>query len=394
MTRRNERRICLLRQQTFYELPLRREAEAFRQAGYDVDVILMAGSESPGVEEVDGVRLHKISGSRERGGVVRYLWDYARFLVLAAMRLTRLHLRRRYDVIQVNTMPDVLFLATVIPRLLGARVTVFMKEPAPELGVIKYGTRGVSPLLELMERAAIGYADAAFTVTEELKALEVSRGANAEKIHVVLNGPQGANLLHARRPNVRPDPDRFTLIIHGTIEDRYGHDTLLEAIDIARREVPELRLRIAGTGTNLPRVQQMIVDLGLEDTVEYLGWLSLEDLVDELSAADVGVIAMKASPYSHVVHTNKMYEYILFDLPILASRLRSVSEYFDDSCIQYFTPGDPDSMAAGIVGLRNDAARRRALVRNARSLYDAQYDWDIQKEILLDVTDRVLEQDS
>jgi glycosyltransferase involved in cell wall biosynthesis len=245
-----------------------------------------------------------------------------------------------------------------------------------------------------MERAAIGYADAAFTVTEELKALEVSRGANAEKIHVVLNGPQGANLLHARRPNVRPDPDRFTLIIHGTIEDRYGHDTLLEAIDIARREVPELRLRIAGTGTNLPRVQQMIVDLGLEDTVEYLGWLSLEDLVDELSAADVGVIAMKASPYSHVVHTNKMYEYILFDLPILASRLRSVSEYFDDSCIQYFTPGDPDSMAAGIVGLRNDAARRRALVRNARSLYDAQYDWDIQKEILLDVTDRVLEQDS
>jgi glycosyltransferase involved in cell wall biosynthesis len=89
-----------------------------------------------------------------------------------------------------------------------------------------------------------------------------------------------------------------------------------------------------------------------------------------------------------------MYEYILFDLPILASRLRSVSEYFDDSCIQYFTPGDPDSMAAGIVGLRNDAARRRALVRNARSLYDAQYDWDIQKEILLDVTDRVLEQDS
>jgi len=380
-----------VRQQTFYELPVRREAEAFRDAGYDVDVILMAGEESPGVENVDGVRLHRIAGSRERGGITRYLWDYTRFLVLAGARLTRLHLRCRYDVIQVNTMPDFLFLATLIPRLLGARVTVFMKEPAPELGVTIYGQSRLSPLLEFFERAAIRYADVAFTVTEDLKALEVSRGSDADKIHVVLNGPQGDNLLTYRRSDVAPNPQLFTLFIHGTIEDRYGHDTLLEAVAIARTSVPELRLRISGSGTNVPRIQRMIAELGLEDTVEYLGWLSLEDLVDELSAADVGVIAMKASPYSHVVHTNKMYEYILFGIPILASRLQSVSSYFDDSCIQYFEPGDPKTLADGIVALRNDPERRRSLVWNARALYDAKYGWDIQKEILVNATEGILD---
>ena len=388
---RKPRRICIVRQQTFYELPVRREAEAFRDAGYNVDVILMSGSGDPGVETVDGVRLHMIAGSRERGGVARYLWDYARFLVLAGAHLTRLHLRRRYDVIQVNTMPDFLFLATLIPRLLGARITVFVKEPAPELGVTIYGTRRLSPLLEFFERAAVRYADVVFTVTEDLKALQVARGARADKIHVVLNGPQGDNLLHARRPDVGPDPDRFTLFIHGTIEDRYGHDTLVEAIAIARHEVPELRLRISGTGTNVARIHELIAELDLEDAVEYLGWLSLEDLVDELSAADVGVIAMKASPYSHVVHTNKMYEYILFGIPILASRLQSVSNYFDDSCVQYFEPDDPKSLAEGIVALRNDPERRRSLVWNARALYDAKYGWDIQEEILVNATEAILE---
>lgn len=388
-------RICIVRQQDVYELPVRREAEAFRDAGFDVHVILMVGSDGTGSQMVDGVRLHRLRGQRRRGSIGQYLLEYGAFFVVASVKLTRLHLRHRFDVIQVNTMPDFLVFASLLPRLLGARVTVFMKEPAPELATTLYGhglgARVLRWLLRIAEQRAISYADRAFTVTQELKDAEVARGADETKIHVVLNGPKEANLVDARNPSHGPDTDVFTLLSHGTIEDRYGHDVLLEAVAIARERVPELRLRITGAGTGVPRLLRMVDELDLDSEVEFLGWLSLEDLVAEIASADVGVISLKDSPYSNLVHTNKMYDYVLFDVPVIASRLRSVANYYDGSCIRYFEPDDPHSLAEAITDLHDDADKRQAMVKNARDLYEREYRWTVQQDVLVGATRELIE---
>jgi glycosyltransferase involved in cell wall biosynthesis len=383
-------RMCIVRQQNFYELPVRREAEAFRDEGFDVHVLLMAGDDQAGGGDVDGVTIHRLPGRRVRGGALRYLWDYVAFLVATSVVLTWLHIKHRFDVIQVNTMPDILVFSSLLPRLLGAKVTVFMKEPVPELYETIYGSARLARILAAHEQWAIRYAHAAFTVTDELKERYVERGAAREKITVVLNGPDGRNMLDPDRTRCVPDPDYFTIVCNGTIEERYGHDVLLKAADLAREVDPRIRVRITGEGTAQPQWEQLARDLKLEDTVTFLGWLTLPELVCELERADAGVIPMKGSPYSHLIHTNKMFDYTLFGKPVIASRLRAVEGYFDDGAICFFTPDDPASLAEAMVKLAGDRDWGESLTAKAQSLLESKFGWEHQRKILVDTTLEVM----
>ncbi len=374
-------RVCIIRQRDYYELPVRREAESLRDAGFEVDIICLQQEGHPPVEEDNGVRLYRLPLHKKKASILRYFYDYFSFLFLAFFKVTQLHLRHRYRVIQVNTMPDFLVFATLIPRLLGAKIIVFMKEPTPELAATLYNSSLLPRLLRVMEQTVLKYVHLAFTVTQQQKELYVARGANSSKIHVVLNGPDASHLLQYKN-GLAPDPNYFTLICHGAVEDRYGQDIILEAVKLAKQAVPNLRLRLVGTGAAADRVQELIRELGVGDYVDYLGWVSMQRLVDELSQADVGIVAQKSSPYSNLVHTNKMYEYIIFGKPAILSRLDSVSRYFDDQSMYYFEPSNPRSLADAIVDLYRHPEKGESRLHKARTLYK-QYSWDAQKQTYL-----------
>lgn len=375
------KRICLVRQRDYYELSLRREAEALREAGFEVHIVCLREPGSPAVEVDNGVTLHRLPLTRRRGGPLNYVLDYFAFFVAATITVARLHLRHRFRAVQANSMPDVLAFTALVPRLLGARAVVFMKEPTPELGETKYGSARLARVLQVVEQAALRYADLAFTVTEDLKETYVRRGADPDKIVVVLNGPDSRHILE-HRTDVGPDPAWFTAVCHGLVDERYGHDTMVRAVGLAADRIPDLRLRITGSGDYVPELERLIVTEGLQDRVQFLGWLDMPELVAELYRADVGIVAQKSSPYSNLVHTNKMYEYMLLGKPVVASRLRSTARYFGDDAVQYFEAGSAESLADALVALQRDPERRRSLVATARERCES-FGWAAQKRIFL-----------
>ncbi len=103
----------------------------------------------------------------------------------------------------------------------------------------------------------------------------------------------------------------------------------------------------------------------------------------------MGIVAQKASPYSHLVTTNKMIDYWIFGLPTIASRLRSVSSAYDDSVLEYFEPGDAESLAEAIRRLHDNPERRAELSRNGRAALEFT-GWGAQEEIFLEVYDSLL----
>jgi glycosyltransferase involved in cell wall biosynthesis len=380
--------VCIIRHREYGELGLRREAEALRDAGHEVHVICLRDADAPRTREVDGVRLHALPLSRRRGSTLRYVFDYVAFFVATTVLLGVLQRKRRFEVVQINTMPDFLVFCAFPAKLMGAKVIAFMKEPTPELGEMKYGPGVWTRLMRMVEQAVLRFSDLAITVTEELKQTYVRRGADPDKIRVVLNGPGAAQFSTGRdgRDGV-PAPDKddgsFTLFCHGAIEERYGHDTILKAVARAREELPGLRFRVTGEGPRLEHLRELTEQLGLQDNVDLLGWVSIDELTDELRRADVGIVAQRSSPYSNLVHTNKMYEYILFGKPVIATRLDSVSAYFPPDSLHYVEPDDVESMATAILELSRDPELREQLVRNARALYE-EYGWERQSRLLLD----------
>jgi glycosyltransferase involved in cell wall biosynthesis len=377
-------RICVIRQFYFpLDIRVRREVEALVAAGHQVDVICQARPDEPRFERQGPITIRRVPLHHRRGSALRYMFEYASFLAVATVLAGALHLRRRYDLIQVNSIPDTLVFAALVPRLLGARVLLDLHECMPEFYATKFKTglehQGVR-LIARLEQASIRFADFAITCTAQMREAFVGRGAPPEKIEVILNSADEAIFDAERFP---PQPCRsgeFTLICHGSIEERYGLDTVIKAVALLKGVIPGLRLRIFGEGSYRDELQQLTRRLGVEREVSFSdGFRPMDELLQAIAGADAGVVAMKRDAFRDLTHCNKMFEYITMRKPAIVSRPRSVEASFDASSFQLFASDDEHDLARAIRELYDDPQLGDQLVRRAAQVNEA-YRWPHQRE--------------
>jgi glycosyltransferase involved in cell wall biosynthesis len=178
--------------------------------------------------------------------------------------------------------------------------------------------------------------------------------------------------------------------VHGTIEERYGIDTAIEAIALLADEIPELELHVFGKGSYREALERLAEERGVADRVHIRrDFVPLDDLVHAISQADAGVVAMKRDPFRDLTHCNKMYELITMRRPQLMSRTRSVEAYFDADCFAWFESDDPADLAHAVRRLHADPALGRELVANAAAR-SHPYRWEHQRDHYQQVVRRVL----
>ena len=397
MPRRRVRRradVLIIRQN---HVPLdprvRRELQALLEAGYHVDVLCTRGPGEPWYEHEGSMRIIRFPLFHRRGGVPGFLLEYFLFFVFAFFAAGLLQLVRGYRVVQVNTLPDALVFAAVVPRVLGARILLDLHECMPEFFATKYGVGMGHPavrLLAALEQAAIRFADHAITCTNEMRDAFAARGAVASDISIVLNSADEAVFDPDRYPRRAPD-GRFVLICHGAIEPRYGLDTAIRAVGLLADDLPGLQLEIYGHGSQTPVLAALAAELGVSQRVVFSdGYVALDTLVGAIARADAGVVAIARDRFRDLTHCNKMYDFIAMRRPVLCSRTASVAAYFDAESFAWFDSGDERALARAITALHDDADLRHRLVANAGSRAEP-YRWVHQREVYLGVVGRLLE---
>src|SRR5712692_10421181 len=157
----------------------RRAAEALVSEGMKVDLIcLREANTDPKQETVGGVDVRRVPLRRRRGGVVGYLFQYATFLIAALGILAARSLTRRYDLVHVHNMPDILVLSALVPKLLGAKVILDLHDPMPELMMTIFHLdrkSGAVRMLRRLEKWSIRWADLVLTTNLAFEKLFVSR---------------------------------------------------------------------------------------------------------------------------------------------------------------------------------------------------------------------------
>ena len=396
MKRCRPARVCVIRQHTFtYDPRVRREVAALLEAGYDVDVICLRGDGEPLRERAGRLTLYRVplGHPRSGGGRFGYLVGYGLFLALAAVLSGLLHLRRRYDLVQVHTLPDVLVFAAAIPKLLGAKVILDLHEVMVEFFGTKFQVEvdsAPAKLVAAAEQASIRFADFAFTCTNEMREAFVDRGTDPDKLGVVLNASE-EDVFDVERYPPRGSPDgQYVLICHGSVEERYGIDTAIEAVALLREEIPGLRLEVYGRGSYVEAGRRLARELGVEKQVRFNdAWVPMPALLEAIAASDAGVVAMKQDPFRDLTHCNKMYDLVTMRRPVLITRTRSVQAYFDRSCFEYFGSGDAGELAEGIRRLYETPSHAEDLVARAADALEP-YRWPRQKETYLSYIERLL----
>jgi len=213
----------------------------------------------------------------------------------------------------------------------------------------------------------------------------VARGSDPDRIGVVLNSADERVFDPEAYPALPRADGKFVLICHGTMEERYGLDTLIDAVALIRDDLPDVHVQLIGGGTYRPFLERLVADHGLTDRVSFsTGWVPMDDLVRAIANADAGIVAMKRDAFRDITHCNKMFDFITMRKPVIASRTRAVDAYFGDECFELFESGDPADLARAIRALRADPARRAQLVDRATRRNEL-YRWPRQRAHYLDI---------
>jgi glycosyltransferase involved in cell wall biosynthesis len=378
-------RIALIRQGSYsFDPRVRREVDALLDAGHEVDVICLRGPDEPVRQRQGRLRVLRLPMPRKPTGAVSYFVYYGVFMAVAAALVTLLHLVRRYRVVQVNTLPDPLVFAALMPRLLGARVLLDLHECMPEFAATKFGKPMTHPLVRAVagaEQASIRFSDFAITCTEQMREAFVARGADRSGIGVIHNTADESVWDPIAYPPRPREPGRFRLICHGSIEPRYGLDTAIRAVALLQDEIPELELKIFGEGSELERLRALARELGVAERVWFSGrMVPMPELLAAVAEADAGIVAMTRDEFRDLTHCNKMYDLIAMRRPVLSSWTRSVAEYFSEDALLFFESENEHDLARRIRDLHDDPELgNRAAARAAEEI--EPYRWPVQRAL-------------
>jgi glycosyltransferase involved in cell wall biosynthesis len=378
------------------ETRVQREAEALVNHGYAVDVICIRLPGDPVIDEYKGVRIYRekhhphipFAGG---GPLFERFLQYLRFFLSAAVRLTRLHLRRPYSSIQVHNLPDFLVFCALIPKVLGAPVILDLHDLMPEfyLGCFGHPSSLAARLICLQEKLACRFADHVITVSKHWRQALIRRGVPGDKCSVVMNvaddqifRPSNGDC-HHKRPQ-----DRLRLIYHGSIHRRYGLDLAVQAIHRVRHEIPGIHLTLVGKGEFLPCLQEMINGLHLWDHITVEPLCLAEQLPAMICSCDLGVVPYRADVFTDGLLPTKLMEYAALGMPAVAARTTAIQAYFSDANVEFFEPGNVDDFARCIVNLYHNPDRIAALGRGSQN-FNRRYSWSEISEEYVSLVERL-----
>ena len=370
---------------------VRRQSDALVEAGYEVDIICLR---QPGeeAEALDGPRrIVRLPVNRTFIGFAGHLAEYLAFTAMAGWNLAREHRRRRYDLVQVATVPDFLAFAALPEKLLGVPLLLDLHEDMPEFFRDRFAAPVLRPLLPIVvatTRASAAIADHIVTVHEPLRRLSIERGVPPDKIDVVMNSAD-ARLFDPARHERRPfmSDGVLRLIHHSNFQRIYGLDGAIEGL--ARVQGLEWRLDVYGDGPWRPQIEAAIRRTGTGDRVTLHGRVPMDDLPALLARADVGLVPSVDEPYLAYSLSTKLLEYAAMGVPMVATDLATFRHHFTDAAIRFVPGGEPLALAGAIEELAADPVGTSAMGVQAR-LEAVAYDWDRQKETYRAIVDRLV----
>ncbi|MGB6199014.1 MAG: glycosyltransferase family 4 protein [Candidatus Acidiferrales bacterium] len=381
-----------------YDPRPRRAIDALVSEGASVDLICLGNDNAPRHENLNGIRIRRIPIKHDRRGKFAYAYRYAAFILTSGAIFAWRSLARRYDLVYVHNMPDILVLSALVPKALGAKVVLDLHDPMPELMMTIYQARPESKsvrLLEKVEKWSIARADLAITVNVACQRIFSSRSCGSEKIAVVMNSPDHKIFpFHPPPTDVQGsrDPTKpFVIMYHGSLVERNGLDVAIDALALIRETLPSAELHIFGKSTHfLERAMETARNKNLHERVRFLGVRPLERLVTEIENCDLGVIPNHRNAFADINTPTRIFEYLALGKPVIAPFTPGIQDYFSKGSMLFFEPGNPVNLAQQIEYAYSHPCEVLEIVREGQKVFIA-HTWEQERQTLLDRIGQILD---
>lgn len=383
-------RVCLVTY-SIYEQDNRvmRYAETLAQCGHEVEVLALRSPGDPKYLVLNGVKITRLQErNRNEKAKISYLVRILSFFVRTAWTLSVRDLRRKYDLLHINTVPDFLVFAGLLPKLRGGKIILDIHDILPEFYASKFGTSHDSLMFKALlvtEKLSCGFADHVIIANHLWHRRLTGRAVPAEKCTPIINYPD--NQVFRRTGRTRTD-DKFVMVYAGTLNWHQGLDIAVKAFSLIYERVPQAEFHIYGNGPSRDSLIALAAELGLQDRVLFFPARPLREIATVVENADLVVVPKRKNSFGNEAFSTKIPEAMILGVPVIISDTDVDRYYFGDGIVRFFRGGDEQDLAAAILALIDDPSARAAMVRKADE-YIAREDWDHNRWRYLEIVERL-----
>jgi len=218
-----------------------------------------------------------------------------------------------------------------------------------------------------VRRALREAADAVIVHGERLREQYLAEpGPICRNVHSIPHGCYTV-LRHWLRPGVAEIPR--SVLFFGRLHAYKGLDVLLQAMDRVARDVPDVRLIVAGDGEEMTRRHATLA--ADPRCIVERGYLGNDTVARVFQQAGIVVLPYIEGSQSGVVRIA-----YVFGKPVIVTRVGSIPESVKDGITGLVVPPrDPEALARAMVDLLLDDARRREMGAAAGRMASEDLSW-------------------
>ena len=244
--------------------------------------------------------------------------------------------------------PEIILNYVVYPDGYAAlRVGQALKVPVVLTAIGSDLNRISDPLCGVLTRKTLREADAAITVSRDLKKTAISLGSAEGRTHAILNGCD-TSVFHNRdkgeaRAALRIDPAEEMVLYVGRLDVRKGLRELIEAVSILRERRPKLHCYLVGDGSDHALLVEAIAKAGVGACVQLMPACRTDGIAEWMAAADVVTLPSYKEGCPNVV-----IEALAAGRPVVATNVGGIPELMDESCGRLIPAMDAAALARGL----------------------------------------------
>jgi len=196
-----------------------------------------------------------------------------------------------------------------------------------------------------------------------------------EKISIVPNGVELSLFNSSKQKNPKK------VVFAGAMYYHRGLDVLLEAIPKIIRKIPDAKFILLGSGNELEKLKETVLEKNLENSVEFKGWIEREKIPENISDASIGIGPLRLTDVTSQALPIKVLEYMAVSLPIIAQKGTLPDDILVNGKNGYFVNGAED-LAEKISSLLNEPDTINQMGNQSRLMVQ-NFSWDhIIKNVL------------
>lgn len=242
-----------------------------------------------------------------------------------------------------------------------------------------------------VERFMMSQADEVIT-TNRSRAEVLEQAYNRPGIAILGNVPPRSDEVEPVDPGYPKGAKILLYQGHISAESRAFRETI-EAL----KELPDVHFAIIGFAREgrIQMVREWAEQAGVADRVHMLGSRPWQELVSTAATAHVGLVPIYPNTLNNYLgDTNKIFEYLMAGLPVVASDLPEIRRVALDGhprVGEIFDPHSPESIAHAVRDVLADPKVYEARRAEARRLALEKFNWQIEEQTLLALYGRVSE---